>query len=282
MPGKGAFKRCVESVTRKGSADDPRAVCAAVGRKKYGPKKFAKMAAAGRRRAMKRKPAAAKRKKAHARNVRGMTKNEKAIFQAGQRMALAHVAPAAMLLGNKGKKRKRNPNGGDPAAAAAYKEFHGREADRISKFKSVHHLPKYTAALGDLTELKIRIPKGRVEGGRVVTLSDFDGAWLTRHPRLKQLYVEGGDQSLDLSEFGLDPADERERVFLGELTRCMYFTRKDHLGSDGGTANYHHKFGKNELTLEKTELVQVSYHVPDEQLEFSGGTFEIPAEGIDG
>jgi hypothetical protein len=343
MPGKGAFKRCVKSVSRKGSAADPRAVCAASiaakrGRTKgrvnarysaYGKalKRVIERSFPGKNNAALR---AAIRKNiidasepgsyilpseavagianttaltgsgraalqnivkfleskgnpdAHARNVRGMTKNERALMQAGKRMALAHVAPAAMFLGNKGKKKRKGNPGGDPAAAQAYKEFHGREADRISRFKSVHHFPKYTVALGDLIELQIRIPKGRVEGGRIVTLADFDGAWLTRHPRLKQLYVEGGDQSLDLAEFGLDPRDARERVFLGELTRCVYFTRKDHLGSEGGTANYHHRFGKNELTLEKTELVQVSYHVPDEQLEFSGGTFEIPAEGIDG
>jgi hypothetical protein len=47
----GRFAKCVESVTAKGGAVDPRAVCAAAGRKKYGAKKFATMAQAGRKRA---------------------------------------------------------------------------------------------------------------------------------------------------------------------------------------------------------------------------------------
>ena len=53
-PGKGSFKRCVSEVEAKGGAYDPRAVCAAAGRKKYGAKKFAAMAQAGKRKAARR------------------------------------------------------------------------------------------------------------------------------------------------------------------------------------------------------------------------------------
>lgn len=43
------FKRCVQRVSRRADVDDPRALCAAIGRRKYGPVKFAQLAAAGRR-----------------------------------------------------------------------------------------------------------------------------------------------------------------------------------------------------------------------------------------
>ena len=46
----GRFAKCVESVEARGGAYDARAVCAEAGRKKYGVKKMAAMAAAGRRR----------------------------------------------------------------------------------------------------------------------------------------------------------------------------------------------------------------------------------------
>ena len=49
-PGS-AFKRCVKGVSSRGGAYDPRAVCAAMGRRKYGAKKFQSMALAGKRRA---------------------------------------------------------------------------------------------------------------------------------------------------------------------------------------------------------------------------------------
>ncbi len=124
-------------------------------------------------------------------------------------------------------------------------------------------------------------------------LSDFGDAYLTefvdpnpdpksKDHEMKQLYIEGGDQSVDLDAFGL--TDEHELLFLGELVRCMYFTTKDHLGSEGGEANYHHKFGKKEhaLGVSKTELIQVGYHVRDERLILYGGEYEILPEGIDG
>lgn len=48
--GSGSRFKAVEASARKSGARDPKAVAAAVGRKKYGKKKMAKMAAAGRKR----------------------------------------------------------------------------------------------------------------------------------------------------------------------------------------------------------------------------------------
>ena len=183
-------------------------------------------------------------------------------------------------FGVKGGFKKKNPG---RTAEDAYREFHGRDSQEIIEFETTHHFPKRTSAIGDLIELDIKIPRDRhVKGGQYVKLSNFGECWLTENPRMKQLYVEGGDQSLDLAEFGLDESDPHEWEYLGELVRAVYFTTKDHLGKDGGEANYHHKFGKNELTLKKTELIKVGFHVPDEQLWFIGGDYEIPSEGIDG
>ena len=49
------FDKCVASVSARGGAVDPRGVCAAAGRKKYGKKKFAAMGKAGKRRAARRR-----------------------------------------------------------------------------------------------------------------------------------------------------------------------------------------------------------------------------------
>lgn len=56
MPGKpklGAgtrFASLTKKITGKGNIEDPEAVAAAIGRKKYGEKKMAKMASAGKKR----------------------------------------------------------------------------------------------------------------------------------------------------------------------------------------------------------------------------------------
>ena len=51
LGGGGRFQKLERSL--KGKVSDPAAVAASIGRKKYGAKKMAKMAAAGRRRAQK-------------------------------------------------------------------------------------------------------------------------------------------------------------------------------------------------------------------------------------
>lgn len=49
--GSGArFKALKAKIAAKGNVSDPGAVAAAIGRKKYGAKKFAKLSAAGRKR----------------------------------------------------------------------------------------------------------------------------------------------------------------------------------------------------------------------------------------
>lgn len=45
----GRFKACVSKMRRRGDVDDPKALCASIGRKKYGPKRMAAMARQGRR-----------------------------------------------------------------------------------------------------------------------------------------------------------------------------------------------------------------------------------------
>jgi len=191
--------------------------------------------------------------------------------------------PLALLnAGNKNPRTRRNHHN-EKAAVEAFRDFHGRDPEEIIEFEREYHLPpSRTASIGELISLKIRVPAGRVEGGRVVTVKNFDGAMLTRHPTKLQLYVEGGDQSLDLDEFGLSNADAHEVEFLGDLVEVVYFTTKDHLGNEGGEANYVHTFGKNESTGEKTECPRVNYRVADEQIELSGGGYTIPSEGIDG
>jgi hypothetical protein len=46
--GGGRFKALVRKLAKKKGVSDPKAIAAAVGRKKYGAKKMAKMAAKGR------------------------------------------------------------------------------------------------------------------------------------------------------------------------------------------------------------------------------------------
>lgn len=55
LGGGGRFAKLEKSIAAKGKVENPAAVAAAIGRKKYGAKKMAEMAAKGRKRAAKKK-----------------------------------------------------------------------------------------------------------------------------------------------------------------------------------------------------------------------------------
>lgn len=185
---------------------------------------------------------------------------------------------------------RENPAG---AAAEAFKRFHGREAREFVTVTKKIHRHGNLWSLGTLRMLKIR-----TERGDTIKLSGFKGAYLaaneqafgdlseTGRANLTQLYVEGGDQSVDLKSFGIDPDRAHEVETLGKAIVIDYHTVKVHLGGEGGDAIYRHKFrttreGDREVTLRVAKFPDVIYRVLDQQLEFSGGSYEIRAEGID-
>jgi hypothetical protein len=96
--------------------------------------------------------------------------------------------------------------------------------------------------------------------------------------------VEGGDQSVNLDDFGIRQAHEFET--LGKVTDIGYQTNKTHLGDEGGEAVYVHKFrstnrdGRHVIVRIAREP-DLIYDVRNEQLLFSGGSYEILREGID-
>jgi hypothetical protein len=160
--------------------------------------------------------------------------------------------------------RKRNPAA---AASEAYTDFHGRASEEVVTVQTKVHYHKHLAACGELRKLVIK-PVGKLFS---VTLSGFKKALLAFNEKRTQLFIEGGDQAVDLKQFGIKTPHETET--LGEVRVIEYFTIKDHLGNEGGQAVYVHKFSKPYPVL--------IYNVLDQQLRFSGGSYKVLAEGID-
>jgi hypothetical protein len=161
-------------------------------------------------------------------------------------------------------KSKRNPSA---QSAEAYQDFHGRPSEEVVTVKTEVHYHKHLAACGELRKLVIK-PVGKLFS---VTLSGFKKALLAFNEKRTQLFIEGGDQAVDLRQFGIKTPHEVET--LGEVRVIEYFTIKDHLGDEGGKAVYVHKFHKPYPVL--------IYNVLDQQLTFSGGSYKVLAEGID-
>jgi hypothetical protein len=184
-----------------------------------------------------------------------------AISQTSEGIQVAKFLRTGKL--NKGKKRRGNPAS---EAATAFEQFQGRPSEEQIVIERQIHYHRHLAAAGTLEKLVVVSRQGYR-----VTLSDFKGAMLAFNEKGTQLFIEGGDQQVKLRDFGISTPHEMET--LGDVTDVEYFTTKEHLGSDGGTAIYHHKFHKP-----YPELV---YDVPNRQLSFSGGRYVILPEGID-
>lgn len=162
-------------------------------------------------------------------------------------------------------KRKGNPAGG---AAAAFEDFQGRSSKEVITVTQKVHYHEHLAAAGKLECLEVV-----AFNGSKVTLSGFKGALLCFNEKKTQLYIKGGDQKVELKQFGIALSNAHELETLGDVKVVEYFTTKNHLGKEGGTAIYRHKFERP-----YPELV---YDVRNEQLMFSGGGYTILPEGID-
>ncbi len=171
--------------------------------------------------------------------------------------------------------KRRNPAG---TAAEVFEEFHGfKPSEVVTVTKTIFH-HEHLAAAGKLTHLDIW---GIDEVGH--TISGFKGALLAFNEDKNQLFVEGGDQSVNLADFGIDSPHELET--LGRLTDIGYHTNKTHLGKEGGEAVYIHKFrtvndGGRHVVIKIARYPDVIYDARNEQLLLSGGSYQILAEGI--
>lgn len=225
-------------------------------------------------------------KKAGRRNPPKFDRCVKAVKKRGGANPYA-VCTAAGTRGN-GKVHRFKLNAGrkNPADAAAerYEYFHGRAPEKDTVIKIPIHRHGVLSGIGELKEMLIL----GITGDRKIRLS-FKNTLLAENEKGTQLYIEGGDQSVNLADFSIKNPHERE--ILGALLNVVYFTTKDHLvPEDGGTANYKHKFVNEKLRAPRkyvfgqkgARLPIVGYDVRNKLLSIQGGTYRIVAEGIDG
>lgn len=323
MPGKGAFRRCVEKVSARGGVRSPGGVCATAGRKKYGKQKFQAMAAAGRRRARKNsaldhaldqvlsfspvgsalKAVEQQREKLQRKMSREKTKKKNA-GRGSWRKTKKQTKKALRRLGvtdwdrpisqKKPKRRankggRRNPRNPVDAARARYESFHGRPSEELLEIATPIHEHSVVSGLGELRKLVVIAPDGRK-----VTIKNFgvnragQPAILSQNEAATQLFIDGGDQSVNLEDFGIfEPYHEWET--LGEVQNVYYFTTKDHLRpEDGGTATYNHRFGgmgefrtsTGRKVRRRSRRPTLIYDARNQLLYFAGGGYTLPDEGI--
>lgn len=161
------------------------------------------------------------------------------------------------------RKRKRNPV---EDAADLSEAFHGRPAKRVTKHSDTVHTHAVLADLGEMIRLCVETLDGRRKD------IEFDGKTrLGCSEDGRQLYFVDGDQSIDPSDFGVK--SQHDSVVLGQAFGIAYFTNKEHLGAEGGTATYEHEFEK--------PYPVVIYDCLNDEISLSGGGYLIEKD-IDG
>ena len=153
-------------------------------------------------------------------------------------------------------------------AAAASEGFHGLPAHEVYDVETRVKVHTHLSDLGELVSFEVR----PLTGG-LVRLENFDGARLAMNTARNQLFIEGGDQRVNVDDFCSDGGHESE--ILGHILAVTYYTVKAHLGDDGGEANYRHKFGE-----EGGVCPHLVYDSWNGLLSISGGSYTIPDEGI--
>jgi len=290
----GAFERCVKSVKARGSAYDPRAVCATAGRKKYGQAEMTRRAIAGKRRAARGNPEDDEPRAFFKERNDGKYSVQFVYPRSGSRVNKILTREKFEEMKASGKYHVYHSSRGNPASAAAeaYERFHGEPPSRITTVTRTVHHHDHLWSVGTLKHLTILT----VDQTAKVKLKSFRGAFLAANEQAfadlsrtgkarAQLFIEGGDQSIDLADFGIDPDRSHEVETLGRATAVHYETNKVHLGDEGGEAVYEHKFrrtrkGDAEVKVRWARYPDVIYRVLDQHLEFSGGSYELIAEGI--
>jgi len=104
---------------------------------------------------------------------------------------------------------KRNPAG---AAADLYESFHGAPSTEEVVIEEEYHEHEHLAALGTLTEIYVDTPT------RIRVRIDFEKnpPFLASSEDGRQLYIEGGDQSVDLATLKMDEKKWlKDRMVLG-------------------------------------------------------------------
>lgn len=174
--------------------------------------------------------------------------------------------------------KRLNPAG---AAASMFQKFHGRPSGEVLEVEKDLRYHGNLAALGELEKLAVR-----ANDGALVDLEGFGDAVLCSNERGTQLYIEGGDQAVKLSAFGVGkPYHDVED--LGEVVKLWYFTTKDHLGDQGGEASYHHTLSEEKKVRmqqnfgrKRAPKPRLLYDVLNQALTFAGGEYSVEPEGI--
>lgn len=166
---------------------------------------------------------------------------------------------------------KKNP---EDAAAALSEAWHGRPAKEATDYVEKIHFHGVLTDLGQLQEIKIWVDDKHTQA-----IEFDDDTRLASNEKGEQLYIVGGDQSINLGDFGIEGhAAAKDLVTIGPCYSVTYITAKEHLGKqDKLMGPYEHVFAE-----EDQDEPDIVYDNMNKMLGFSDGEYHIDATDYDG
>lgn len=189
--------------------------------------------------------------------LRNLQEQEEAVIQARLRKPLG--------------RGKRNP---ESSADSMFRSFHGYDPEQDTIIEEEEHFHEHLASLGDLSALEIITPTNlKVQIGfsdhKPILASNEDGT---------QLYIEGGDQEINLRTLKMDGKKWlKESMVLGDIETITYDTEKTF--DDREPVSYYHHFTEDEPG---EPLPQLVYNTVNKKMSIVGGKYYIkqPLVGV--
>lgn len=170
-------------------------------------------------------------------------------------------------LAKLGTGERRNP---ESAAATLYEKFHQTPSTEMVELAETIHEHDYLTTLGTLQTIKLHtLADKQVE----IAFTD-DRPYLCSNETGTQLYIAGGDQTMDLKALGIgSKLWHKEHMLLGICLEVTYQTKKGF--HDFRLTDYYHELGE-----ETGVQPMLAYDTRNCKLSILGGQYQIKPEGI--
>ncbi len=178
---------------------------------------------------------------------------------------------------------RRNP---ESTAADLYEEFHGTPSTEVIEVEDEVRMHGHLAGLGALIQIVVNLAVGGTATLDAPNPDGPDAIFVASSEDGKQLYLSGGDQSLDLDALGFQSTIDidheghsyrasqiKDLMVIGKITKLTYRTQKKFDKFE--EIDYYHAAGED--TKVRPILL---YDTLNSSMAIAGGEYHVHADGV--
>lgn len=206
------------------------------------------------------------------------------VFEDGYRMgAVESWATGRPVSVENPRRGRRNP---ESTAADLYEEFHGTPSTEVIEVEDEVRMHGHLAGLGALIQIVVKLAVGGTATLGAPNPDGPDAIFVASSEDGKQLYLSGGDQSLDLDALGFQSTIDidheghayqasqiKDLMVIGKITKLTYRTQKKFDKFE--EVDYYHAAGED--TKVRPVLL---YDTLNSSMAIAGGEYHVHADGV--